>query len=101
MARGLLGAQPGRIALNSREHAWRPLWLSPPAMLAAEMLAEAVSIPVDELVDAILLELLDQHYGMDRRPRPSPQQLHPDPVAQKKPAHVIPLAQARDKRAHV
>jgi hypothetical protein len=85
--------------VNPRDHAWRPLWLSPAAMLAAEMLADAVSMAVDELVDAILLELLDQRYRNERaRPRPQ-QQLHTTPHVQRKTARVIPLTQNRRKRA--
>jgi hypothetical protein len=68
-------------------------------MIAAEMLADAVSMAVDELVDAVLLELLDQRYRNERaRPRPR-QQLHPTPAVQPKTARVIPLAQNRRKRA--
>jgi hypothetical protein len=87
--------------VTPRGHAWRPLWLSPAAMLAAEMLAEAVSMAVDELVDAVLLELLDQRYRHERRRRPSRQQLHPAPAVQQKTARVIPLTQNRRRRAQV
>jgi hypothetical protein len=68
-------------------------------MLAAEMLAEAVSMAVDELVDAVLLELLDQRYRLERSKRRAAQHLHQAPGVQQKTARVIPLAQSRRKRA--
>jgi hypothetical protein len=85
--------------VEPREHAWRPLWLSPAAMLAAEMLAQAVTMPVDELVDAVLLELLDQRYRSERGRRGPGKDLHPAPAVQPRPARVIPFAQSRRKRA--
>jgi hypothetical protein len=67
------------------------IWLTPESLHAAERLSSLTGMPVADLIEMVLLELM-QHEGLEARPAP-------ERTARRGPARVIPIGRARSAHA--
>ena len=90
---------PGREVTRRHRRARNLIWLTPESLHAAEHLSAITGVPIPDLIELILLELMEQQAlaGAHARAGPRPP-VSPTAHRRRRTATVIPIERARERR---